>query len=167
MAACLRFTRRVWKSFVVNKGHDAQCFPNLVVEHAKPGVVEAKLKIEPYNINRVGVTHGGLIMSLTDTMGSLVVATKGYWMTGVSTDIGASFVRPAGRPGDMIYATSHLTGMGKSLAYTRIEFKNATGDLVAYGYHTKYIGKALVHENNVKLSEDGETVLEGKDLEVD
>ncbi len=55
-------------------------------------------------------------MSLTDTMGSLVVATKGYCsntkflsccsalmpltgMTGVSTDIGASFVRPAGRAG--------------------------------------------------------------------
>lgn len=68
-------------------------------------------------------------MSLTDTMGSLVVATKGYCsntkflsccsalmpltgMTGVSTDIGASFVRPAGRPGDIVYATSHLTGMG-------------------------------------------------------
>ncbi|PBK95980.1 Thioesterase/thiol ester dehydrase-isomerase [Armillaria gallica] len=160
MAARLRFTRRVWKSFVVNKGHDAQCFPNLVVEQAKPGVVQASLKIEPYNINRVGVTHGGLIMSLTDTMGALTPLTG---MTGVSTDISASSVRPAGRPGDIVYDTSHLTGMGKSLAYMRTEFKNATGDLVAYGYNTKYIGKALVHENNVKLSEDGETVLEGKD----
>ncbi|KAF9790334.1 hypothetical protein BJ322DRAFT_1035658 [Thelephora terrestris] len=29
MSACLRFTRRVWHSFVENKGHDVQCFPNV------------------------------------------------------------------------------------------------------------------------------------------
>ncbi len=68
-------------------------------------------------------------MSLTDTMGSLVMATKGYCsntmflmccsaltpltgMTGVSTDISVSFVHPAGRPGDIVYDMSHLTGMG-------------------------------------------------------
>jgi acyl-coenzyme A thioesterase 13 len=32
--------------------------------------------------------HGGLIMSLTDTLGSLALATRGQYMTGVSTDIG-------------------------------------------------------------------------------
>jgi len=35
-------------------------------------------------------------MSLTDTLGSLAIASKGHFMTGVSTDIGTSFVRPAG-----------------------------------------------------------------------
>ena len=33
-------------------------------------------------------------------------------MTGVSTDIGASFVRPAGRVGDVIYAKGLVTAMG-------------------------------------------------------
>ncbi|KAL0961130.1 hypothetical protein HGRIS_006104 [Hohenbuehelia grisea] len=56
MAACLRFTRRVWKSFIDTKGHDAKCFPNLHVQRATPGVVEASLKIEQYNLNRVGVS---------------------------------------------------------------------------------------------------------------
>ncbi|KAJ7600627.1 HotDog domain-containing protein [Mycena floridula] len=167
MAACLRFTRRVWQSFVTNKGHDAQCFPNLVVEKATPGVVHASLKIEPYNVNRVGTVHGGLILSLTDTLGSLAVATKGHYMTGVSTDIGTSFVLPTGRPGDILHAKSFLTGMGKSLAYSRTEFTNPAGDLVAYGYHTKYVGKSSSHPKNVVLSEDGEKVLEGEDLEVD
>lgn len=72
-------------------------------------------------------------MSLTDTLGSLAVASNGHFMTGVSTDIGTSFVRPSGRTGDMLYATSTLTGIGKSLAYTRTEFKNSNGDLLAYG----------------------------------
>ena len=57
--------------------------------------------------------HGGLILSLTDTLGSLAVASKGHFMTGVSTDIGTSFVRPAGRVGDTLYAKAILTGMGR------------------------------------------------------
>ncbi|KAK7469265.1 hypothetical protein VKT23_003750 [Stygiomarasmius scandens] len=113
------------------------------------------------------LAHGGLVMSLTDTLGSLAVASKGFWMTGVSTDIGTSFVKPAGRPGDILYMKTFLVGIGKSLAYTRTEFTNATGELVAYGYHTKYVGKSSEHPKNVKLSEDGESVIEGEDLDVD
>ncbi|KAJ6613313.1 HotDog domain-containing protein [Mycena sp. CBHHK59/15] len=167
MAACMRFTRRVWKSFVENKGHDAQCFPNLQIHHAAPGVVTASLKIEPHNLNRVGTVHGGLIMSLTDTLGSLAVATKGQFMTGVSTDIGTSFCRPSGRAGDTLHAKANLIGMGKSLAYTRVEFTNPAGVLLAYGHHTKYVGKSSVHPKNVTFSEDGEVVIEGEDLDVD
>jgi hypothetical protein len=77
--------------------------------------------------------HGGLILSLTDTLGSLAVATKGQYMTGVSTDIGTSFVRPAGRVGDVLHTKTVLTGMGKQLAYTRTDYTNAQGELVAYG----------------------------------
>ncbi|KIY45617.1 Thioesterase/thiol ester dehydrase-isomerase [Fistulina hepatica ATCC 64428] len=165
MAACLRFTRRVLKSFIDNKGHDTQCFPNLHIESAKPGEVIASLKIEPYNLNRVGVLHGGLIMSLTDTLGSLAVSTKGHWMTGVSTDIGTTFVRPAGEPGDILRARATLTAMGRSLAFTTIVFKNTRGELVAYGHHNKYISKVLAHEKNVTFSPDGERVLEGQDVD--
>ncbi|KAE9393157.1 thioesterase thiol ester dehydrase-isomerase [Gymnopus androsaceus JB14] len=169
--ACLRFTRRVWQSFITTNGrligHDARCFPNLQVVRAVPGEVNASLKIESYNVNRVGTVHGGLIISITDTLGSLAVASKGYWLTGVSTDIGTSFVRPAGRPGDILHVKAVLTGLGKSLAYTRVEFTNPAGELVAYGFHTKYVGKSSTHEKNIKLSEDGEKVLEGEDLDVD
>ncbi|KIJ59036.1 hypothetical protein HYDPIDRAFT_101463 [Hydnomerulius pinastri MD-312] len=165
MAACLRFTRRVWKSFIDNQGHDAKCFPNLTITRATPGLVETKLKIEPYNLNRVGTVHGGLIMSLTDTLGSLVVASKGHYMTGVSTDISTSFVRPAGKVGDVLSATATLTALGKSLAYTRVDFTNAKGELVAYGTHTKYVGKSSSDPNNVKFSEDGEEVIEGSNAQ--
>lgn len=176
--------------------------------------------------NFATLVHGGLILSLTDTLGSLAVATKGHYMTGVSTDIGTSFVRPAGRVGDVLHAKSVLTGMGgwirysavdnrlknqvgKQLAYTRTDFTNEAGELVAYGCrfsccqgrmvdlrtsivetladHTKYVGRSSSHEvsfqpsskhmrcsksalwrslqENVKFSEDGETVIEGKPQE--
>ncbi|KAJ8483471.1 hypothetical protein ONZ51_g4674 [Trametes cubensis] len=178
--------------------HDQQCFPNLKILDAKPGELKASLRIEPYNrmsseldssvpngytahttlmlttwlipaVNRVGTVHGGLIMSLTDTLGSLAVATKGQFMTGVSVDIGTSFVKPGGRVGDELTAKAVVTGIecrtdvraGKSLAYTRVDFYNAQGQLAAYGHHTKYVGKS----NDVKFSEDGERVIEGEDID--
>lgn len=105
-------------------------------------------------------------MSLTDTLGSLAVASKGHFMTGVSTDIGTSFIRPAGRVGDTLYGKAVVTVMGKSLAYTRVDFTNDKGTLVAYGCtfsfrnesgihrpdtllyvdHTKYVGKSSGHK---------------------
>ena len=91
-------------------------------------------------------------MSLTDTLGSLAVATKGQYMTGVSVDIGTSFVKPAGKVGDLLTAKASIVGIGtrggtlskyylsylicvagKSLAYTRVDFYNSHGQLAAYG----------------------------------
>ena len=56
-------------------------------------------------------------MSLTDTLGSLAVASRGQYMTGVSTDISTSFVKPAGKPGDELKVTATLTAMG---AFTHV-----------------------------------------------
>ena len=50
---------------------------------------------------------------MTDTLGSLAVATKGHYMTGVSVDIGTSFVKAAGRPGDILKAEATVTGLGR------------------------------------------------------
>lgn len=103
----------------------------------------------------VKTVHGGLILSMTDTLGSLALATKGSYMTGVSVDIGTSFLKPAGRVGDILKARATVTGLGKStmhdaylipnpmpfsshlkgktLAFTKVDFMNEAGDLVAYG----------------------------------
>ena len=66
--------------------------------------------------------HGGLIMSLTDTLGSLVVASQGQYMTGVSTDISTSFVKPAGKPGDELKMTATLTAMGMFIKFLLLNF---------------------------------------------
>ncbi len=51
-------------------------------------------------------------MSLTDTLGSLAVATKGQYMTGVSVDIGTSFVKPAGKVGESLTVKASIIGIG-------------------------------------------------------
>ncbi|KAG6337392.1 hypothetical protein ID866_1715 [Astraeus odoratus] len=81
-------------------------------------------------------------------------------MTGLSTDVSTSFVRPAGTTGDTLFAKATLTSLGRQVAYTRVDFMNANGDLVAYGTHTKYVGKSATDPKNVKFSDDGETILE-------
>ena len=60
--------------------------------------------------------HGGLIMSLTDTLGPLAVATKGQYMTGVSVDIGTSFLKPAGRVGEELTAKAVVTALGEPVS---------------------------------------------------
>lgn len=71
------------------------------------------MSVPLWKADKLQTVHGGLIMSLTDTIGSLAVATKGQFMTGVSTDLGASFVKPAGKAGDILTATAVVTAMGE------------------------------------------------------
>ena len=79
-------------------------------------------------VNRAGTLHGGVVMTLIDSGGSLVVATNGYRNTGVSTDMNGTFVRPAGRAGEQIRVKSEMIGMGKTLAYTRTELRDLESD---------------------------------------
>ncbi|GAA5988362.1 hypothetical protein JCM11641_003495 [Rhodosporidiobolus odoratus] len=159
--ASRRFVRSVWQDFQRNAGHDANSFGRMKVVDAVPGRVKAEMKVERHQVNRLQGLHGGLIASLVDTMGSLALASRGLYMTGVSTDINITYVRGAAL-GEEIRIQSELVNLGRTLAYTRVELESAkTGKLLAYGSHTKYIADALKSPQNVKLSEDGETVLEG------
>ncbi|KAK0563230.1 hypothetical protein OC861_004912 [Tilletia horrida] len=146
-----------------NKGHDSVTLDGLKVVKAVPGRVEATLKIQQHNVNRLQTLHGGLICTLTDTMGSLAVASKGLYSTGVSTDIHTTFVKPAGKVGDDVNVIGEIISMGKVLATTRIELRHPdTNALLSFGSHTKFVGKAHAHEENVEFSEDGQSITKGK-----
>ncbi|BGP26429.1 paaI_thioesterase family protein [Rhodotorula toruloides] len=95
-------------------------------------------------------------------MGSLALASKGLYMTGVSTDMSQTFVRGA-KLGETVRIQSELVNMGKTLAFTRTELYSAeSGKLLAFGSHTKYIADALKSDKNVKFSEDGEQLVQGE-----
>ncbi|KAK4052388.1 hypothetical protein OIV83_002190 [Microbotryomycetes sp. JL201] len=73
------------------------------------------------------------------------------------------YVRAA-QLGEEINIRSEVVGQGKTLAYTRIEVTSAnTGKLLAFGSHTKFIQLALAGKDNVKFSEDGARITEGKE----
>ena len=59
-------------------------------------------------------------------MGSLAVGSKGQYMTGVSTDVSASFVKPAGKPGDVLKMVATVTGIGEPTMFS--ELMNMSND---------------------------------------
>ncbi|KAK6429131.1 hypothetical protein LTR95_014723 [Oleoguttula sp. CCFEE 5521] len=88
--------------------------------------------------NRLNILHGGTIASMVDLGGSLAVASRGLFATGVSTDLNVTYLASGGKIGDKIKAEVTCDKFGKTLAYTSIRFTNKKDELVARGSHTKY-----------------------------
>ncbi|CUS11731.1 unnamed protein product [Tuber aestivum] len=113
---------------------------SLKLLNVEPGKVNFELLIEKMHTNRLGTLHGGTIASMVDLGGSLAVASKGLFSTGLSTDLN-----------EVKQLTSEV---GKTLAYTTVLFRNKDDQLVARGSHTKYVKIALTDPENIleKLS---------------
>lgn len=50
------------------------------------------------------ILHGGTIASMVDLGGSLAVASRGLFATGVSTDLNVTYLNSGGKVGDTIRA---------------------------------------------------------------
>ncbi|KAI5200625.1 hypothetical protein E4T38_06458 [Aureobasidium subglaciale] len=77
----------------------------LRVTAARPGVVNFELPIEKHHTNRLNILHGGTIASMVDLGGSLAVASRGLFATGVSTDLNVTYLNSGGKIGDLIRAS--------------------------------------------------------------
>jgi acyl-coenzyme A thioesterase 13 len=86
---------------------------------------------------------------MVDLGGSLAVASRGLYSTGVSTDLNVTYLSAGGKVGDKITAEVHCDKFGKTLAYTSIVFRNAAGETCARGSHTKYVVQAWKDEKNI------------------
>jgi acyl-coenzyme A thioesterase 13 len=69
---------------------------------ATPGRVNFELLIEKQHTNRLGILHGAAIATMVDTSGSLALASRGLYSTGVSTDINVTYLNSGGKVGDTI-----------------------------------------------------------------
>ncbi|TVY15699.1 putative esterase C31F10.02 [Lachnellula arida] len=169
--AALRFVRSVLKSFQLESGLEPRLLgENLRVTAAEPGRVEFELDIRKEHTNRLSIMHGGTIASMVDLGGSLAVASRGLYATGVSTDLNGEFLfgetenyvlnldlriflvtylNSGGQVGDVLKAIVKCDKFGKTLAYTSIEFINGKGEIAARGSHTKYVALAWKHPENI------------------
>ncbi|PSS15080.1 hypothetical protein M430DRAFT_123751 [Amorphotheca resinae ATCC 22711] len=148
--AALRFVRSVLKSFQAESGLEPRLFgEHLRVTAAEPGRVEFELDIRKEHTNRLNILHGGTIASMVDLGGSLAVASRGLYATGVSTDLNVTYLSSGGQVGDTLKAIVTCDKFGKTLAYTSIQFTNSKGELAARGSHTKYIALAWKHPENI------------------
>ncbi|KAL4976558.1 HotDog domain-containing protein [Aspergillus desertorum] len=145
----LRFVTSVWESFRATSGLEPRLLNNLRVTAAKPGTVNFELDIEKHHTNRLQILHGGTIASMVDLGGSLAVASRGLYATGVSTDLNVTYLSSGGKVGDKILAEVTCDKFGKTLAYTNIRFMNSKGDVFARGSHTKYVALAWKDPQNI------------------
>lgn len=69
---------------------------------AEPGKVNFELPIEKQHTNRLGILHGATLATMVDTSGSLALASRGLYSTGVSTDLNVTYLNAGGKIGDLI-----------------------------------------------------------------
>ncbi|KAJ5747991.1 uncharacterized protein N7511_009687 [Penicillium nucicola] len=147
--ASLKFVRSVWESFRATSGLEPRLLNNLRVTAARPGIVNFELDIQKEHTNRLNILHGGTIASMVDLGGSLAVASRGLFSTGVSTDLNVTYLNSGGKVGDKIFAEVTCDKFGKTLAFTNIKFTNLNGHIVARGSHTKYVTLAWKDPLNI------------------
>ncbi|OQO10505.1 hypothetical protein B0A48_03802 [Cryoendolithus antarcticus] len=157
--SALKFVRSVWESFRANSGLEPRLLDSLRVTAARPGTVNFELDIQKEHTNRLNILHGGTIASMVDLGGSLAVASRGLFATGVSTDLNVTYLASGGKIGDKsalpspsslsLKAEVTCDKFGKTLAYTSIRFTNEKDELVARGSHTKYVALAWKDPQNI------------------
>ncbi|KAF2178885.1 putative PaaI_thioesterase family protein [Zopfia rhizophila CBS 207.26] len=145
----LKFVRSVWESFRASSGLEPRLLDALRVTHAVPGRVRFELDIQKEHTNRLNILHGGTIASMVDLGGSLAVASRGLFATGVSTDLSVTYLSSGGKIGDLIKAEVTCDKFGKTMAFTSIRFMNSKDEVFARGSHTKYIALAWKDPQNI------------------
>ncbi|KAK3303190.1 HotDog domain-containing protein [Chaetomium strumarium] len=136
-----RFVRTVLNSFMAESGLEPRIFgaKSLRITDAKEGVVKFELNINQHHLNRLKILHGGTIAALVDLGGSLAVASKGHYSTGVSTDLNVTYLKSGGKKWEKLRGIAICQRIGKTLAYTTVSFWDDKRKLVARGSHTKSV----------------------------
>ncbi|KAF2153763.1 Thioesterase/thiol ester dehydrase-isomerase [Myriangium duriaei CBS 260.36] len=146
---CLPFVQKVLGDFMATSGLEPRLLSGLKVTAATPGNVKFELPIQKEHTNRLNILHGGAIASMVDISGSLALASRGLFVTGVSTDLNVTYLASGGKIGDTIRGEVTCDRFGKTLAYTQVQFYNKEKVLVARGSHTKFIAQAFASDKNI------------------
>ncbi len=109
----------------------------LILLEWREGLARNALDLQPFHLNRNGIAHGGVILSLIgDTAGA-----AGNWCSvlgnvrlSVTVDLSVTFVAraAAGR----LIATGRVIGQGRSMFFVRTDVHDAAGTLVGFGQST-------------------------------
>ncbi|KAG1441007.1 hypothetical protein G6F56_011672 [Rhizopus delemar] len=124
--------QKVFKSFIGASGYDAHVLPGLKLTDTQNGNISAEFQIKKHHLVDIG--------------GSLAVASKGLYATGVSTDINISYISGA-KEGETVSIKARVDKLGKILAFTTVELYS-NERLLALGRHNKFVAKAYHHPEN-------------------
>ncbi len=106
-----------------------------------PGEYSAQLLIKPFHKNSLGWIHGGVYMSLLDTvMGNAVLALKEEyeWKWGATSSLSVQFQRPA--RGERIIGNGEVTKVGRHLVYVEGTIRDEDNTLLCRAVGTWFVG---------------------------
>ena len=100
----------------------------------RDGFARVVLDVMPRHLNRLGIIHGGTLMTMLDEAGTLCglwCSVAGNRRRSVTVDLDCRFVGQA-RAGRLV-CTGERVSHGRSLYFTRVEVKDDAGQVLAYG----------------------------------
>lgn len=109
------------------------------VTRLAPGFAEAALRVREEMLNFAGVTHGGVIFALADTVFGL--ASNAYGATALAIHADIDFLR-ATTTGAVLTARAVEESRGGRLTHYRVTVEDGEGHLVALFRGIAYIKKA-------------------------
>jgi uncharacterized protein (TIGR00369 family) len=97
-----------------------------------PGLAVFECTPDESVYNPIGVVHGGLVCTLTDSAaGCAVQSTLEAGVAYTSIDINVTYLRPVTKDTGLIRATARLTKPGRKVAYATVEVTDRAGKLLA------------------------------------
>ncbi len=103
----------------------------------REGFARIALDILPKHLNRSGILHGGVLLTMLDEAGSLCgvwCSVKGNRRSSVTVDLDCRFVGQSST--GRVFGTGELVSHGRSIYFTRIEITGPDGRKLAYGSST-------------------------------
>ncbi|XP_075234358.1 acyl-coenzyme A thioesterase 13-like [Lycorma delicatula] len=129
----------IWKSMVESKRFD-RVLRKIKIISAHDGKCTAEMTVEEEHTNRNGTLHGGYTATIVDMITSMALVTNKQAIAGVSVDMHISYLKSASL-GDQILIEAKTNKVGRTLAFLDVVIKKKeSGDLVATGSHTKFVG---------------------------
>ena len=103
----------------------------------RDGFAQVSVEVEPRHLNRNGILHGGVLLTMMDEVGGLCgvwSGDPGRVRRSVTVNLSSSFT---GRTlGGRVIATGRLIEHGKALYFSRAEVHGADGALLSFSSST-------------------------------
>ncbi len=99
--------------------------------------VRIGIELQPFHLNRHGITHGGVMLALIDESGAAAgnwSGDSGHVRRSVTVDLNAHFTGRANA--GQVIATARVMSQGRRIFFANTEIHDRAGMLLAYGSST-------------------------------
>ncbi|CAG8545129.1 2496_t:CDS:2 [Dentiscutata heterogama] len=123
-------------------GFDDPLLKNMKIINTSSGMVKSEITVQLNHLNHIKTAHGGMLITLVDICGSLIIASKELnYSSGISTNINILFTNPA-KERDVLFIEAECIKFGKAMRFADIKIYNKDNrKLIAQGRSRNHLLK--------------------------